>query len=350
MIEIDGSYGEGGGQILRTALSLSVLLGVPFHIFNVRGNRPRGGLRSQHLAAVRAARAVSGASVEGDELDSRDLRFWPSNLEGGTWRFDLGTAGAIPLVLQTLLPPLIFAREASHLLLTGGTHVPISPPFHFFQHIFLPLLSALDIRASGTVRTYGFYPRGGGEVEAHIWPHNRGPLTPPAFPEKKRVRAIRGVSAVANLPLSIAERQRDSALRVLGKVPMETVIETRSVPSPGRGTFLFLEAEAAICSAGFSSIGVRGKRAEEVGSEAAEALLAYLDTKGCLDPHLSDQIVIYLSLARGRSVFTTTQITPHLVTNLWVIDRFLEVPYTIEGQVGSSGTVALTGVGYSRSS
>jgi len=349
MIEIDGSFGEGGGQILRTALSLSALLGVPFRIFNVRGNRPRAGLRAQHLAAVRAVKAVSGASVEGDALDSKDLRFWPSHLKGGTWRFDLGTAGATPLVLQTLLPPLIFARGPSHLLLTGGTHVPISPPFHFFQHIFLPLLSSLDIRASGTIRTYGFYPRGGGEVEAHLWPHDKGPLIPPSFPEEKTVRAIRGVSAVANLPLSIAERQRDSALTVLEKVPLDTVIETRSVPSPGRGTFLFLETEAAVCSAGFSSIGVRGKRAEEVGSEAAEALSAYLGTKGCLDPHLSDQIVIYLALARGRSAFTTTRITPHLVTNLWVIDRFLDLSYTVEGQVGSPGRVSLTGVGYRRS-
>ena len=350
MIEIDGSFGEGGGQILRTALSMSALLGVPFRIFNVRGKRPRAGLRAQHLAAVRAVKAVSGASVEGDALDSKDLRFRPSNLKGGVWRFDIGTAGATPLVLQTLLPPLIFAREASHLVLTGGTHVPISPPFHFFRHVFLPLLSALGIRARGTTRTYGFYPRGGGEVEARIWPHNQGPLIPPVFPEEKTVRAIRGVSAVANLPISIAERQRDSALGILGKVPLETVIETRSVPSPGRGTFLFLEAEAALCTAGFSSIGVRGKRAEEVGAEAAEALAVYLGTRGCLDLHLSDQIVIYLALAQGRSVFTTTQITPHLVTNLWVIDRFLRLPYTIEGQVGSPGRVSLTGVGYGRSS
>ncbi len=208
MVEVDGSSGEGGGQIIRTALSLSALSGKPFHIRDIRKNRPRPGLRAQHLAAVRALKTISGARVEGDRLDSTELRFQPSTVRGGAYRFDIGTAGATSLVLQTLLPPLIFADTESHLVLTGGTHVPISPPFHFMQQVFLPVLGMSGIRVTASIKTYGFYPKGGGEMEVHLWPHPPGPLPSLTFPEKKGISRVRGVSAVANLPLSIAERQR----------------------------------------------------------------------------------------------------------------------------------------------
>ncbi len=348
MVEIDGSSGEGGGQIIRTALSLSVLSGRPFHIRNIRKNRLKPGLRAQHLAAVRALKAISDARVEGDALDSAELRFQPSRLKGGTYRFDIGTAGATTLILQTLLPPLIFADRESRLVLTGGTHVPISPPFDFIQHVFLPALAMSGVRASASIKIYGFYPRGGGEVEVRVRPHLDGPLTALVFPEKKGVSRIKGVSAVANLPLSITERQKNSALGILRGTSAMGEIETRSVPSPGRGTFLFLKAEGATCGAGFSSIGIRGKRAESVGAEAAEALLSYVNDDGCLDPHLSDQIVLYLALAAGRSVFTTTRITSHLVTNMEVIKGFLDAGYEVEGEPGSPGKVSVTGVGYHR--
>jgi RNA 3'-terminal phosphate cyclase (ATP) len=348
LVEIDGGMGEGGGQIIRTALSLSALLRVPFRIVNIRKNRPKPGLRAQHLAAVRAVKKISDARVEGDEIGSVTLSFEPRKTAGGTYRFEIGTAGATPLVLQALLPPLLFAGAPSHVSLSGGTHVPISPPFHFVQRVFLPFLSGIGIDARATLKTYGFYPRGGGEVEAHITPVKTKPLGSFGSPEKKAIWAVRGVSAVANLPLTIAERQRSAAMEVLRELSLSVEIDVASVPSPGTGTFLFLEAEGDRCRAGFSAIGVRGKRAEAVGKEAASAFLQYYRSPGCIDPHLADQIVPYLALAGGSSSFTTTEVTAHLLTNLAVIERFVPSKSRVEGPVGSSGRVTIEGIGFSR--
>ena len=346
MVEIDGSIGEGGGQIIRTALSLSALLGVPFRIENIRKNRPKPGLRAQHLAAVRAVRAVSHARVEGDEIGSTRLIFEPGEPAGGDYRFEIGTAGATPLVLQALLPPLLFADARSHVSLSGGTHVPISPTFHFVQKVFLAFLSEIGIEARASIRTYGFYPRGGGEIEADIMPFGPRPLKSFTPPENKAIWAVRGVSAVANLPLSVAERQKSAALEALKDLSASAEIGVISVPSPGAGTFLFLEAEAGVCRAGFSSIGVRGKRVEKVGQEAAAGLLEYCHRQGCVDPHLADQIVPYLALAKGTSSFTTTDVTAHLLTNLAVIDRFVHSRSNVEGKIGSPGRITIEGAGY----
>lgn len=345
-VGIDGGTGEGGGQIIRTTLSLSALLGVPFHIENIRKNRPKPGLRAQHLAAVRVVKAISNARVEGDEIGSMRLLFEPRGREPGTYRFDIGTAGATPLVLQALLPPLLFAGKASHVSLSGGTHVPISPPFDFMQKVFIPFLSEMGIEVRASIRTYGFYPRGGGEIEADIEPVRPGPLGPLDVPDKKAIWAIRGISAVSNLPLSIAERQKSAALEVLKELPVRAEIESTSVvPSPGTGTFIFLEARGGACRGGFSSIGIRGKRAEAVGKEAASGLLEYYRRPGCVDPNLADQMVLYLALAGGTSSFFTTEVTPHLLTNLAVVEKFVAAKSRVEGTVGSPGRVTITGIG-----
>ena len=346
MVEIDGSLGEGGGQIIRTSLSLSALTNIPFLITGIRSRRPKPGLRAQHLSAVRATQEIAGAHVEGDEIGSHKIVFEPRGVKGGSFQFDIGTAGATTLVLETLLPPLVFAASGSRISLRGGTHVPISPPFHFIRDVFLPFLSEMSIQAKASIKAYGFYPRGGGAIEAEVASLEARPPEPTELPENKAVWAIKGVSAVANLPLSIAERQREAALAALKGLALNVDVERRAVPSPGAGTFLFLRAQGGACRAGFTSIGVRGKRAETVGSEAASALLEYWRRPGCVDPLLADQIVIYLALSRGRSSFTTTAITPHLVTNLAVIEKFLHNRYEIEGQEGSPGKVTIDGVGF----
>ena len=348
MVEIDGGMGEGGGQIIRTSLSLSALLGVPFRIENIRENRPKPGLRAQHLAAVRAVKRICNARVEGDAIGSVRLLFEPGKPEGGSYRFEIGTAGAVPLVLQALLPPLLFADAESRVSLSGGTHVPISPTFHFVSKVFFPVLSEMGIEARASIRNYGFYPRGGGEIEAQVTPVGSGPLGPFVLPEKKAIWAVRGVSAVANLPMSIGERQKSAALEVLKALSLSVDIDVVSVPSQGTGTFLFLEAEGSPCRAGFSSIGVRGKRAEVVGKEAAFALLEYYRRPGSVDPHLADQIVLYLALAAGTSSFTTTDVTAHLLTNIAVIERFTHSRSVVEGHVGSSGRVTIEGAGFRR--
>lgn len=348
MIEIDGSLGEGGGQIIRSALSLSALTGKAFRIVNVRKNRRKPGLRAQHLSAARAVKEISNADIEGGKIDSKELRFTPRTYKAGNYRFDIGTAGATPLVLQALLPPLIFGRGDSHMTLSGGTHVPISPPFHFIREIFLPTLGQLGISVSASILSYGFYPRGGGLIEAHVRPVGKNGIRSITFAEGKADGVARGVSGVANLPISIAERQKDAALNVLSQRGGGAEIELASVPSPGQGTFIFLKSENGPCRGGFSSIGVRGKRAETVGSEAAQALLDYWGTQGCMDPHLADQIVIYLALAEGKSSFTTTHVTMHLITNLSVIKMFLDIDYTVSGEIGAPGKITIQGAGFSR--
>ncbi len=339
MIEIDGSFGEGGGQIVRTALSLSALFGIPFRLVNIRRKRSKPGLRAQHVAAVRAVQEISGAVVEGAEINSRTLEFRPGKLKGGTFRFDIGTAGATPLVLQALLPPLLFSPTPSHVVLTGGTHVPISPPFHFIEQIFVPFLAQLGAHVRPRLLRYGFYPRGGGEIEADIEPCDA--IKPVRMTADKGNLAVTGTSAVANLPLSIAQRQKSAVLAELGREGMEAEVELKGLEAPGPGTFVFLQAEGPGCRAGFSSIGVRGKPAETVGAEAARELLEYHRREGCFDPRLADQAVLYLALARGESTIATTDITQHLVTNLAVIKAFAGIEYAVEGEVGRPGRISV---------
>jgi RNA 3'-terminal phosphate cyclase (ATP) len=343
MIEIDGSHGEGGGQILRTALSLSCLSGKPFRIVNIRKGRKRPGLAPQHLASVRAASEISGAEVSGDRQGSVELVFSPSEVRGGDYSLDVGTAGATLLVLQTIAPPLLFAREKSTITIRGGTHVPFSPSFHYTAFVLLPVLRRLGLNVSLDIETYGFYPRGGGKIRAGILPTDG--VLPLRIAERGKVLAVTGWSGVGNLPLSIAMRQRDAAIRAirsrLRDVTFPIDIEVLSVPVTGQGTFLFLSVETDHAIAGFASLGERGKRAEAVGEEAATALAAHILSGEALDPHLPDQLAIYHAMCGKGSSFTTSRVTEHLVTNLWTIGQFREFRYSLEGDVGKPGTVRI---------
>jgi RNA 3'-terminal phosphate cyclase (ATP) len=343
MIEIDGSYGEGGGQIVRTALSLSCLLGKPFHLIDIRKGRPKPGLMPQHLVAVRAAQQLSRAEVRGDAKGSTELFFSPKGAEGGVFSFDIATAGSTSLVLQTLIPALLFCREKSSVTLRGGTHVPFSPSFYYLKEIFAPILRRLGLDIRLDIDSYGFYPKGGGVIRAEIEP-TRG-IMPLRIRKRGELSRIDGCSAVGNLPLSIAERQKQALLEmILPVMPLwggHTHIEILNVPSVGQGSFIFLRAESANFLAGFSSLGARGKRAEVVAEEVAREFLAYYAVEGALDPHLADQVVLYLSLCEEQSVFTTSAITRHLLTNLWVISLFHDFLYNIDGEIGEPGTVTI---------
>ncbi len=342
MIEIDGSYGEGGGQILRTALSLSCLTGRPFRIVDIRKGRKKPGLMPQHLVSVRAARMVSNASVSGDEKGSTELTFSPAGLRCGDFALDIGTAGSVPLVMQTIVLPLLFAGGRSRVELQGGTHVPFSPSYHYLAEVFSPMLSRLGAFVQFGIGSYGFYPRGGGSVTAEI--RAAGGLKPLELEERGKLLRIRGYSAVGNLPLSIAERQRATALELIrdrlhGRVPVE--VKLLSVPTQGRGTFIFLLAEYENVRAGFTSLGALGKRAEQVGEEAAREFIAHHGTSAALDPHLADQVVSHLALAEGVSSFTTSAITAHLLTNLWAAAQFRPFRYSVEGNPGEAGRVRI---------
>jgi RNA 3'-terminal phosphate cyclase (ATP) len=336
MLEIDGSLGEGGGQILRTALSLSCVLRKPFRIFNIRRGRKKPGLMPQHLACVRALASTSHAQVKGDLEGSGELVFEPGETEPGDYSFDIGTAGSTSLLLQATLPPLAFAGERSLLTLRGGTHVPCSPPFHFVSEVFIPMLRRLGIRISASIERYGFYPKGGGEIRVGIEPVAR--VKAMNVSARGEIERISGISGVVNLSEDIAVRQRRAALERLSDSGLKASIGLFRGEASGRGTFVFLRSDAEACPAGFSSLGERGKRAETVGEEAARDLLDYYHTGACLDYHLADQIVLYLALAEGGSSFTVSRITSHLLANLGVIERFLGVKYRLEGKQGRSGT------------
>jgi RNA 3'-terminal phosphate cyclase (ATP) len=344
MLEIDGSYGEGGGQILRTALSLACLTGTAFRITNIRRGRRKPGLLSQHLAAVRAAEAVSGATVTGAGYGSGTLAFTPHTLRGGSFSFDIGTSGSVTLVLQTLIPPLLRAERPSRVTISGGTHVPFCPSVDYLAEVFAAMLRRLGGELRLDLTACGFYPRGGGSIRAEIVPAPE--LQPLVLDAPGELRGISGRSAVCHLPISIAERQRDAALETLAHAPgcpgRPAEIELVDVPGPGRGTYLFLEAETEALRAGFTSLGALGKRAETVGAEAATELCRHLATGAALDPYLADQLVPYLALCRGESTFSTSRITRHLLTNLWVAGLFLPLRCHLEGEEGHAGRVTIS--------
>jgi RNA 3'-terminal phosphate cyclase (ATP) len=339
MLEIDGSFGEGGGQVLRTSLSLSCLLIKPFRIFNIRTKRKKPGLMPQHLMGIRALKLISNAKVEGDSVGSTGLIFEPEEVKAGDYLFDIGTAGSTSLLLQAIILPLIFAKSRSSLSLKGGTHVPFSPPFHYIKEVFIPILKKLGIRIEAKIESYGFYPKGGGKVRVEIMPS--GKIEGMSFLERGEIKKLRGVSGVGNLPLSIAERQKDAALKVIASQGLKAEIEPFSVSTYSQGTFIFLGTQTDNCLAGFSSLGERGKRAELVGEEAAKNFLNYYSTSACLDHHMADQIVLYLSIAKEESSFTTSEISNHLLTNLWVIEKLSDARYEVEGEMGKPGKITI---------
>lgn len=346
MIEIDGSFGEGGGQILRTALSLSCLFNKPFRILNIRKGRKNPGLMPQHLTCVKAAQLLSDAHVEGDYIGSTDLVFCPSKIRGGDFFFDIGTAGSTSLVLQTLIPSLIFLNDKSRLTLKGGTHVPFSPCFHYISEVFGPTLEKIGIKINLFIESYGFYPKGGGKVLVEVLPVDKiGPLY---IDYRGKILRLKGYSGTANLPLSIAERQIKGALERLSSINgLDIQIKIMDVKSIGEGTFLFIKSESENSIAGFTSLGQKGKKAEDVGYEAAKGFIDYFFSGAALDNHLPDQIVLYLALSSGESFFSTSCITNHLITNLFTIRLFHEFKYHISGNVGEKGEVRIYGRGIS---
>jgi len=340
MLVIDGSYGEGGGQILRTALSLAAVLQRPVRIERIRAGRPQPGLRPQHLTAVRAAAAVCGATLSGDHVGSGQLTFQPGHPpRPGHYAFDVsqvagaGSAGAVSLVFQTVLLPLALADGPSHVELRGGTHVAWSPPFHYLAHVYLPALAKLGITADVRLGRWGWYPRGGGEMTAHI--PGRARLRPHEFVERGDLLRLWGISAASRLPKHVRQRQARQAQARLAAEGFVVEIQEVDAPSIGPGTCVFLCAEHERITAGFSAYGRRGLPAEQVADAAVDSLLAYEAGSGAVDPHLADQLVLPLALAGGA--LTTTQVTRHLITNVWVVERFLGRRFEWEGEEGTEG-------------
>jgi len=341
-LPIDGSHGEGGGQILRTALSLAAILQRPICIEHIRAGRKEPGLRPQHLAAVRAMATICDAAVEGDRVGSDRLVFQPGHApHAGHYVLDIsqvagvGSAGAISLIFQTMLIPLALADGPSRLVLRGGTHVAWSPPFHYLAHVYLPALARLWIKAEVRLEQWGWYPQGGGEMVASVAGSAR--LQAQDFTTRGDLRRLWGLSAASHLPVHVRQRQAQQATARLRAAGFSARIEQVEAPSPGPGTCVFLCAEHAHVAAGFTAYGRRGLPAEQVADAAADQFLAYEADQGATDPHLADQLVLPLALAGGA--LTTTEITRHLVTNIWVVEQFLGQRFTLEGEEGGEGLV-----------
>jgi RNA 3'-terminal phosphate cyclase (ATP) len=328
VLHVDGSTGEGGGQVLRSSLSLSAVTGRAFRMDRIRGGRDRPGLRSQHLAAVQAAAEVVGAGVEGAEPGSGEIVFEPGTPRAGTYRFSTGTAGSAVLVFQTVLPPLLAADAPSRLLLEGGTHNVHAPPFEFLERAYLPLVErATDARIEAELDRPGFYPAGGGRITARVRPPEDGPGGREApgrlellerGPEAgRRARAI-----VSALPRHIAERELSIAHAMLEMRPDALeVVEVPDEEAAGPGNAVMIELAFDHVTEVFTGFGRRGKPAEDVAREACRRALDWLEAGVPVGPRLADQLLLPLAIA-GGGVYRTVEPTGHTRTQARVIRAF----------------------------
>jgi RNA 3'-terminal phosphate cyclase (ATP) len=326
VLQLDGSAGEGGGQILRTALGLSLVTGTPFSIDRIRAGRERPGLQRQHLAAVRAAAELGRAELRGAAIGSSVLTFKPGKVVPGTYTFSVGTAGSATLVLQTVLPALMGAAESSTLTLEGGTHNPWAPPYDFLEKAFLPLLARMGVGVTATLERRGFYPAGGGRFRVTVEPCAR--LSPLNLLERGKLRGQRGRAIVSALPVSIAHRELKVVERTLS-IDRNRLQAIEEVHPVGPGNALIVEIESEHVTEVFTWIGEKRVSAETVAERACREATSYLDAGAPVGEHLADQLLIPLALAGGGS-FVATPLSSHSTTNIDVIEMFLARKFTVD--------------------
>lgn len=318
MIELDGAQGEGGGQVLRSALTLSMITGTPFRITNIRAKRNKPGLLRQHLTAVQAATAISGATVDGAVAGSQTLSFAPGELRGGDYQFAIGTAGSCTLVLQTVLPALWFADAPSSVLVSGGTHNKSAPPADFLIRAWAPLLARMGIQQTLALQRHGFYPAGGGEVLASITPN--GKPQPLHLLQRGKQIALQAEALVAGVARRVAQRELQRLEAQLGCAG--EVCELPAKHGPGNALLLAVQSENV--TELFTGFGERGVSAEAVADGLAAQAKRYLASSAAVGEYLADQLLLPLALAGGGS-FTTSEASSHLQTNAAVIEKFLPI-------------------------
>ncbi len=326
-VVLDGSEGEGGGQIVRSALSLSLITGRPVQIDKIRAKRRRTGLMRQHLTAVQTAARIGAARVEGAAAGSSSIHFVPGALQAGTYHVPIGTAGSTTLVAQTVIPALLAADGPSTVRIEGGTHNPMCPPFDFLERTFVPALERMGARVTATLERHGFYPAGGGAIQLTIQP---SPLVRIELLERGEVRRIRARCVVADLPVSIAEREAEVLRKKLGLKP--DAVEIRSLPD-GPGNVATVDVETDAGTIVFTSFGEKRVPAEKVASNLVREVKNFLRAeRAAVDEHLADQLLLPMALA-GGGAFRTTRATPHATTNAAVIEAFLpvSVTFTVDG-------------------
>lgn len=329
MLEIDGSFGEGGGQILRTSLALSVLTETPVHVYNIRRNRPREGLAPQHLKTVSAIEELTGSIAEGKSISSTEIKFMPKNEFKRKITINIGTAGSVTLLLQSLMVLLPFLENKTTVGVYGGTDIPWSPQIDYLREITVPTLEKMGYSVRINKITRGYYPEGGGYVEIEVKPVKK--LKSIQIDKSEKLSKIEGISFSTNLPDNVVERQKKSARGIIsreGITPnIKLQVEKDSSQRIGSGIFLFSKDKRSIIGDG--ALGARGKRAEEVGEEAAQTFLEKY--RAGFDHHLSDQIVPYMALAEGESRILTRN-TSHLETNISILEMFFDLEFKWEEQ------------------
>lgn len=331
---IDGSYGEGGGQILRTSLSLAAITGQPLRL-GIRAGRKKPGLAAQHLTAVRAAATICQARVRGDALGSMTLEFIPtSSVQAGKYTFDVtearegGSAGTVSLVLQTILLPLVLADGASTVTLRGGTHVSFSPPFTYIEQIYLPMLQRMGVQASSKLNAWGWYPQGGGEVELQV--SGGSELAGIDLLERGDLLQVRGLAVVTELPSHIPQRMASRAENLLSEANLKATVQPLRARGIAPGAGVFLTAEYEYSKAGFGALGRVGLPAEKVAQIACEELVQFHHTGAPVDVHLADQLLLPAALASEKSQYRVAEISQHLTTNAWVIEQFGIAQVTVD--------------------
>jgi RNA 3'-terminal phosphate cyclase (ATP) len=346
IIRIDGSYGEGGGQILRTALALSMITGQPVEFFNLRVKRPNPGLQPQHLTAIHAAATISNARVEGAMLGSTELRFEPSEVTGGEFLFDIedisgqGSAGAVMLVAQTVLLPLALKGQSAKITILGGTHVGWSPGTDYIEYVYLPALRHFGVQARVETLEGGFYPRGGGRAVVYVEPAQL-PLTPIDWRERGKLKTIRLVFTLANLPENILRRGDQAAETLVGLIGLRPEFVHRVLPSRGFGLSVTLTAEAEQGYAGFIRLGRRGVAIEQVVEEAWDEFTKWAKTRAAVDYFLADQLILPALFASGPSAWTTHRATSHLRTLLWLVPQFVRTGVELTQQTDGNSLVRI---------
>ncbi len=320
MIHIDGSYGEGGGQILRTSLSLSLVTGQPFCIENIRANRKRDGLMRQHLTALNAAAAIGSARVSGNAIGSKAFTFKPQAIQPGRYHFAIGTAGSCTLVLQAVLPALLTADGPSEIILEGGTHNPFAPPFDFLAKAFLPLINRMGPRVDATLERAGFFPAGGGRMRVAVTPAKR--LTPLILTDRGDIKKKTARAMVGNLSINIARRELKVVAAKLGWEA--SALKVVEIKAQGPGNVLALEIESDALTEVFTGFGERGVSAEKVAARAVTQVKEYIALEVAVGSYLADQLLVPMAIAGGGK-FSTMPPSRHTTTNVEIIKRFMDL-------------------------
>jgi len=339
LLYIDGSYGEGGGQILRTAVALSVLRKISIEIKNIRANRPNPGIKPQHLIAIKSIKELCNAETEGLEIGSSTLRFSPETPKGGEYEFDIGTAGSITLAFQACILSSLKTKEPIIIRLTGGTDVRWSPSWDYFKHVFLPLIQKMGVSVNARLIRRGYYPRGGGEAELTM--DSCRDIQPLQLDNMQELSEIHGIIHIANLPDHISTRMKHAAIKTLLKKNLKSSVKIDKTTSHCTGTGITLWSQSEDVILGSTVLGEKGVPSEKIGENAAIQLIDEIDSGVTLDVYAFDQILPYMAIAKsvGKSTCIVREVSSHAQTNMWLIKQFFNVQFE---SIKSNDTVTIT--------